>query len=71
MAIPKFQELQRDPAEFQKCVENPLYFYNMYMRQEGEPVLDEAQFKKRAELIMRQRTLLSQMQKLKDVTTGT
>jgi hypothetical protein len=45
MAAPKFQNLQKDPAELEKCKKDPVYFYNMYIRKEGEKVLDEKEYK--------------------------
>ena len=68
MAIPKLQQLQKDPAELERCKKDPVYFYNFYIRKEGEPVLDAEQFKKRTELLMRQQTLLSQIEKSNPLT---
>lgn len=45
MAIPKLQSVQNDPAELEKCKQDPVYFYNKYIRKEGEPVLDEKTYK--------------------------
>lgn len=43
--LPKLQQLQKDPAELTKCQQDPVHFYNMYIRKEGEPVLDAEGYK--------------------------
>lgn len=30
--------------EYEKCVKDPCYFYNTYVRKEGQPILTEEQY---------------------------
>ena len=44
MGIPNLQHLQHDPVELERCQKNPAYFYNKYVRKEGQPVLTEGEY---------------------------
>lgn len=39
------QELQKDRKEIDKCVQSPVYFYNRYVRKEGQRVLSEEEYR--------------------------
>lgn len=41
----QLQNIQHDPTEIEKCVKDPVYFYNMYVRKEGEKVLTKEEYK--------------------------
>ena len=50
----KFDELKANKEEYEKCQASPVYFYNNYVRKEGDPELSEEEYlhwKKRAEFI--------------------
>lgn len=38
-ALHNLQSQQHDPAELDRCRKDPVYFYNNYIRKEGEKVL--------------------------------
>lgn len=38
-------ELQKDRQEIDRCVESPVYFYNRYVRKEGQKVLSEEEYR--------------------------
>lgn len=39
------QELQQNNEELNRCKESPVYFYNKYIRKEGQKVLTEEEYK--------------------------
>lgn len=39
------QELQHDKEEIERCVQSPVYFYNRYVRKEGQKVLTEEEYR--------------------------
>lgn len=41
--------------EIQKCVDSPLYFYNNYVRKEGQPELTQEQWDNHVKMIEYQR----------------
>ena len=41
------QELQKNTDELNRCKRNPVYFYNQYVRKEGQPVLTEEEYNKK------------------------
>jgi hypothetical protein len=40
------QDLQNDNIELEKTTKDPLYFYNTYIRKEGQPVLNKEEYDK-------------------------
>lgn len=38
-------ELQKDKEEIERCQQSPAYFYNRYIRREGEKVLSEEEYR--------------------------
>ena len=79
MALPLLQQLQRDPAELEKCKQDPAYFYNKYCRAEGEKVLTNEDLRKRTQAAMIARNMISQISRsvtdnpltTQDASTGT
>lgn len=47
---PSLRDLQLDKAELERCVKSPAYFYNTYIRKEGQPVLSEEEYNRFVEL---------------------
>lgn len=41
------KDLQQNREELDRCKKSPVYFYNMYVRREGQPVLTEDEYKEK------------------------
>ena len=49
------QQVQKDPAELERCQKDPVYFYNKYIRREGEEVLTAEKYKAHVEAVEKYR----------------
>ena len=48
---------QADQAELQKCKDSPVYFYNKYVRKEGQKELTEAEYENFVKQVEYQRNM--------------
>jgi hypothetical protein len=47
----KLEKLRDDKEERKKCEENPLYFYNNYMRREGDREFTQEEYDRHVEMV--------------------